>query len=165
MKTIWFNGAFKEYYLPLLCFQKSLIPTQWDIYTVRLVDGLCTTHKKMKGYFLKKLQCTVSEGIISTVKRFHDSYWSKANAINVSCIISSWRNFGLVRNFSSNIKDWQIFFHKFFSHTNYLFLVVFYYLWAILEFFDWWSDLKLYTFLKVVEIMIFWIMLNVIWQN
>jgi len=108
----------QKYYLPLLCFQKSLIPTQWNMYTARLVGGLCTTHKKMKGYFLKKLQCTVSEGLISTVKRFHDSYWWKANAINVSCIISSQRNFGLVPNFRSNIKDWHNVFHKFLSCTH-----------------------------------------------
>ena len=90
------------------------------------------------------------------MKRFHDLYWWKANALNVSCIISSARrNFGLVPNFISNIKDRRHnVFHKFLSHTNYLFLIVFYYLWAILKFFDWWSDLRLWSkqwFLNRVE--------------
>ena len=33
-------------------------------------------------------------------------------------------DFGLITNFSPNKKDWQNVFHKFLSHTKYLFLIV-----------------------------------------
>ena len=46
LKTIWFNaGAFPKNYLPLLCFQKSLILSQWDTYTVYLVGSTLPTNR------------------------------------------------------------------------------------------------------------------------
>ena len=68
------------------------------------------------------------KGLISTVKRFHDLHWWRANACNVNFVISSWRDFdpcrlvwkrilaatkGIGRMFSTNFCD-----------SNYLFLIL-----------------------------------------
>ena len=70
LKTIWFDAAFARIvlYLPLnfICPDATLIPTQWDtVHAVHLVGRLCTTHKKMKAYFVKK---TVEPGVSEEVK-------------------------------------------------------------------------------------------------
>ena len=54
----------QECYLPILCFQKSVIPTQWDTHAVHLVGRLCTTHTKMKGCFLKEEGCPVCGDLV-----------------------------------------------------------------------------------------------------
>ena len=48
-----------------LCVWTLLIPTQCNTHAVHLVGRLCTTHKKMKAYFVKK---AVEPGVSGEVK-------------------------------------------------------------------------------------------------